>query len=144
MQLFPLEIVESWHAAVNARDIEQLCALASKDVEIVGPRSAGRGHEVLRRWFSRGGLSADPLRWFCGRCGHVVVEERGRWPQPEAVTVEDSGQWLIPENPASERVAASAFCVVAGRVVRYQRFVDLRAALAAVSLTDDDEVLPPS
>lgn len=143
MQLFPLEVVESWHSAVTACDVEQLCSLASRDVEMIGPRGSGRGHDVLRQWFRRGGLTAEPLRWFLGPRGHVVVEQRGRWFSPAAVTVEDSGRWFIPDT-SSERIVASAFCVVAGRVVRYQRFDDLREALAAVRLTDDDEVLPPS
>ena len=125
MQLFPLEVVESWHHAVNARDFDQLCAITSRDVELVGPRGTGRGHEVLRQWLGRAGFHAEPLRWFCGR-GTVVVEQRGRW--------------IIPET-ASERVVASAFRVVGSRVVRYQRFDDLREALATVSLTADDEVL---
>ena len=141
MQLFPLEVVESWHLAVRANNVEQLCALASRDVEIVGPRGAGRGHDVLRQWFNRGGLAAEPLRWFCGARGNVVVEQRGRWFTPEAVTVEDSGRWIIPDT-TKERIVASAYSVVAGRVVRYQRFDELRAALVAQSLSDDDEVLP--
>lgn len=143
MRLFPLEVVESWHSAVTASDVEQLCALASKDVELVGPRGSGRGHETLRQWLRRGGLSAEPLRWFCGPRGNIVVEQRGRWFAPEAVTVEDSGRWFIPDT-TGERVVASAFYVLSGRVVRYQRFSSLREALAAAALTDDDEVLPPS
>jgi hypothetical protein len=143
MQLFPLEVVESWHAAVNAQDVEQLCALAASDVEIVGLRGTGRGHAVLRQWFRRGGFTAEPLRWFCSSRGHVVVEQRGRWFAPEAVTVEDSGRWFIPDT-TSERIVASAFCVIAGRVVRYQRFEHLRDALAATALSDDDEILAPS
>jgi hypothetical protein len=140
MQLFPLEVVESWHSAVNACDVEQLCALASRDVEVVGPRGIGRGHDVLRQWFRRGGLTAEPLRYFCGSRGQVVVEQRGRWFSPEAVTVEDSGRWFIPDT-TSERIVATAFSVLAGRVVRYQRFDRLGDALAATSLSDDDEVL---
>jgi hypothetical protein len=140
MQLFPLEVVESWHSAVNACDVEQLLALASRDVEVVGPRGIGRGHEVLRQWFRRGGLTAEPLRYFCGSRGQVVVEQRGRWFSPEAVTVEDSGRWFIPDT-TSERIVATAFSVLAGRVVRYQRFDRLNEALAASALTDDDEVL---
>ena len=126
MQLFPLEVVESWHAAVNARDYDQLCAITSRDVELVGSRGSGRGHEVLRQWLGRAGFSAEPLRWFCGRGGTVVVEQRGRWVIPETQT---------------ERVVASAFRVTGGRVVRYQRFDDLREALDGASLTADDEVL---
>lgn len=140
MQLVPLEVVESWHSAVDARDVERLCTLASQDVEIVGPRGTGRGHAVLRQWFRRGGLTAEPLRWFCGSRGFVVVEQRGRWFSPEAVTVEDSGRWFIPDT-TSERIVATAFSVLAGRVVRYQRFEKLRDALAATQLSDDDEVL---
>ena len=136
MQLFPLEVVESWHSAVNAHNVEQLCALASRDVEIVGPRGVGRGHDVLRR----GGLTAESLRYFCGSRGQVVVEQRGRWFSPEAVTVEDSGRWFIPDT-TSERVVATAFSVLAGRVVRYQRFDRLGEELAATALSDDDEVL---
>jgi hypothetical protein len=140
MQLFPLEVVESWHSAVTACDVEQLCALSSRDVEVVGPRGIGRGHDVLRQWFRRGGLTAEPLRYFVGSRGQVVVEQRGRWFSPEAVTVEDSGRWFIPDT-TSERIVATAFSVVAGRVVRYQRFDKLGDALTAAALTDDDEVL---
>jgi len=126
MQLFPLEVVESWHVAVNARDFEQLCAVTSRDVELVGARGSARGHEMLRQWLGRAGFTATPLRWFCGRGGQVVVEQRGRWHIPETT---------------SERIVASSFRVSGGRVVRYQRFDDLHEALATSSLTDDDEVL---
>ena len=143
MQLFPLEVVESWHSAIRMQNLEQLCMLASRDVEVVGPRGGGRGHEVVRQWFHRGGFNAEPLRYFVGSRGKVVVEQRGRWFTPRAVTVEDSGRWIIPDT-TSERIVASAFSVLAGRVVRYQRFQALHEALVASSLTDDDEVLPPA
>ena len=126
MQLLPLEVVESWHTAINARDFEQLCAVTSNDVELVGPRGSARGHDMLRQWLGRAGFSAEPLRWFCGPRGHVVVEQRGRWNIPETT---------------SERIVASAFHVARGRVVRYQRFDELGEALSASALTDDDEVL---
>jgi hypothetical protein len=101
---------------------------------------ADRGHAALRQWLTRGGFTAEPLRWFCGTRGNVVVEQRGHWFTPRAITVEDSGGWIITDT-TSERIVASAFSVVAGRVVRYQRFDQLRDALFATSLSDDDEVL---
>ena len=124
--LMPLAVVESWQVAVNARDVDQLCALSSSDVEVVGPRGSARGHDVLRQWLGRAGFSAEPLRWFCGAHGMVVVEQRGRWELPETTT---------------ERIITASFRVLGGRVVRYQRFDQLRDALAASSLTDDDEVV---
>ena len=143
MQLFPLEVVESWHSAVRMQNVDQLCMLASRDVEVIGPRGSGRGHAVVRQWFQRGGFNAEPLRYFVGTRGHVVVEQRGRWFTPERVTIEDSGCWVLPDT-TSERIVASAFSVLAGRVVRYHRFGALRDALVATSLSDDDEVLPPA
>jgi ketosteroid isomerase-like protein len=129
MHLTALETVESWHAAMNARDDDQLCALTAHDVELIGPRGTARGLTSLRLWVGRAAYTAQPLRWFCGRKGHVVVEQRGRWTSSEVT---------------SERNVASAFSVQHGRVVRYQRFDSLEEALAACALTDDDEVLARS
>ncbi len=78
---------------------------------------------IAERWQraidARDNTSTEALRWFCGANGAVVIEQR--------------------EN--EERIYASAFRVVAGRVVRYQRFSALPDALRAASLTDDDEVI---
>jgi hypothetical protein len=129
MTLLPLAVVESWQSAVNTRDLDQLTALSAHDVEIVGPRGSGRGHDLLLHWVSRAGFSAEALRWFCGRNGVVVVEQVGRWRLPDT---------------QSEHIVASAFTVRAGRVVRFERFDALPEALAAAELTDDDEVITRS
>lgn len=128
MPLPPLAVVESWQLAVNEHDLEQLVALTAHDVEIVGPRGGGRGHDVLSQWLTRAGFTAVPLRWFCGNEGVVVVEQVGRWFQPHSMG-------------ASERIIASKFTVRAGRVTRFERFDDLEDALAAASLSDDDEII---
>ncbi|MBL9018345.1 MAG: nuclear transport factor 2 family protein [Myxococcales bacterium] len=128
MPLPALAVVESWQLAVNEHDLEQLVALTAHDVEIIGPRGGGRGHDVLRQWLARAGFTAVPLRWFCGNEGVVVVEQVGRWFQPQSMG-------------ASERIIASKFTVRAGRVTRFERFDDLEDALAAAALTDDDEII---
>lgn len=78
---------------------------------------------IAERWQramdARDNLTTESLRWFCGANGSVVIEQR----------------------ESDDRIYASAFRVVAGRVVRYQRFAALPEALAAVALTDDDEVV---
>lgn len=78
---------------------------------------------IAERWQramdARDNLSTESLRWFCGANGEVVIEQR----------------------ESAERIYASAFHVVAGRVVRYQRFAALPEALRAASLSDDDEVV---
>ena len=112
MVLMPLAVVESWQAAINARDLQTLAALTAHDIELGG--------------LTRAGFMAESTRWFCGANGAVVVEQRARWS-------------LL----AGERTLASAFVVRGGRVTRYERFDDLDTALAAVALSEDDEVIPP-
>jgi hypothetical protein len=80
---------------------------------------------VVERWLGRAGFTTEPLRWFCGAAGQVVIEQRGHWG-------------------AGECIVADAFRVVNGRVARHQRFDELHAALASSSLSDDDEVLHPT
>jgi hypothetical protein len=127
MQQLPLEVVERWHAAVNARDLDSLFALTTRDIELIYPRGSGRGHDKLRQWIGCAGFTAEPLRWFCGRAGTVVVEQRGRWTSREV---------------AAERIVASAFRIDGSRITSYQRFDDLHEALDRAALTDDDEILP--
>jgi hypothetical protein len=78
---------------------------------------------IAERWQramdARDNLATESLRWFCGPNGEVVIEQR--------------------EN--DDRIYATAFRIVAGRVVRYQRFSALPEALHAASLSDDDEVI---
>jgi len=45
----PVEVVDAWNAAYDARDAEALVALAHEDVELVTPgRGTQRGHEAIR------------------------------------------------------------------------------------------------
>lgn len=123
MELLPVSVVESWHTALNTYDDDLLSAITADDFEVMTATGCHRRHTALREWR---GFTAEPFRWFCGPPGLVVVEQVGSWHFPPS---------------AMERVIASAFRVFNGRIVRYRRFDDLRSALAATSLTEDDEVL---
>jgi hypothetical protein len=125
-----LAVVEAWLHAVNRGDTARLQRLTHDEVEIVGPRGAGRADRaVLADWLARAGFSAESLRWFCGAGGTVVVEQHARWIDP--LTGADRGQARV----------ASRFRVDGERVARYVRHDDgLGAALAAAGLTEGDEV----
>jgi hypothetical protein len=123
MDLVPVSIVEDWHRALNTADYDQISAMTSEDIEVVSVSGSRRGPAAHPEWI---GFSAEPLRWFCGPPGLVVVEQLGCWMSPPIAT---------------ERVVASAFRIFNGRIVRYRRFDELPEALAATSLSDDDEVL---
>jgi ketosteroid isomerase-like protein len=128
MSLGSLAVVEEWLDAVNRGDARQAGQLSADDVEIAGPRGSMRGRQVLAAWMSRAGFSAEPLRWFCGADGRVVVAQAARWTDP--ATGADRGHAHV----------ASYFCVEGGDVIRYARYDDLSLALTAAGLDDSDEV----
>ena len=117
-------MVEQWLAAVNAGDGARVEALSQEQVEIVGPRGRGRApRAVLSEWLARSGFSSEPVRWFCGGAGLVVVEQQARWHDPATGAAQDSFR------------IGSLFEVSGGRVARYERFdAGVDAALAAAGL----------
>ncbi len=117
MTFAPLAVVENWQLAVNSGDVDRLVAIAGAGVELIAPNDAETGRDMLRRWFARAGFSGEVLRWFC-RDGLVVVEQR-----------------------RYTGLAAAAFYVAGGRILRYQRFDGLDDAFARTGLSLDDEVL---
>jgi hypothetical protein len=125
-----LAVVERWLSGVNAAECTKVLALTSPEVEIVGPRGVGRGHELLAGWLARAGFTSAARRWFCSADGRVVVEQDATWTSP-------GGQ------PSRARVA-SAFVVREQRVSRFERFDSLSEALSATGLRDADEVLARS
>lgn len=129
MSFGSLAVVEEWLDAVNRGDGQRAGQLSADEVEIIGPRGSMRGRQVLAAWMERAGFSAEPLRWFCGADGNVVVEQAARWVDP--ATQADRGQARV----------ASHFRVDGGCITRYARHEDLEFALAAAGLDEGDEVM---
>jgi hypothetical protein len=123
----PIAVVRAWHEAVSARDIERLLALSDPNIEIVGPRGSGYGHDLLREWLERAGLALTIQRAFV-RDGRVVVAQHGQWRSVE------TGESL------GEAVLASSFRVADGQVTFFARYERLDDALQASRLTVADEV----
>jgi hypothetical protein len=126
-----LDVVEQWLTAVNAGDGARVESLSHDEVDIVGPRGRGSApRSVLSEWLGRSGFSSQPIRWFCGGDGLVVVEQEATWRDPATGQPQDSFR------------IGSLFRVDGGRVARYERFDDgVAAALAAAGLdADRDEV----
>ncbi|MEJ7755943.1 MAG: nuclear transport factor 2 family protein [Nocardioidaceae bacterium] len=106
-----MAIVEQWLAAVNRGDGVRLEQLTHEEVEIVGPRGSGRAdRRVLSEWLTRAGFSAEPLRWFCGGDGRVVVEQDARWV--DVATGEEQGSRTrgiaVPRRPEPDRQVRAA------------------------------------
>jgi hypothetical protein len=123
----PSTIVQEWQDAANTQNIDRLLELSSPNIEIVGPRGSGFGHQLLRDWMARAGLTLKTLRVFV-RGEKVVVEQHGVWCSQETGEV------------TGEKTLASAFQVDDRYVVKFARYDDLSTAFEATGLRQSDEV----
>jgi len=85
---------------------------------------------LLSEWLARAGFSSEPLRWFCGGDGQVVVEQAGRWCD------------VATGDLQSQRIISSEFTVREGQVVRFVRqHSGLTDALAAARLQEQRDLV---
>ena len=126
-ELDPIDTVQAWHDALNREDPEAVLRLSDPNVEILGPRGSGFGHDLLRQWLHHARVQLLPKRIFA-RADTVVVEQRGTWKSPE------TGETI------GEAEVVSVFRVRNRRVTSYARFDHLAAALEHAGLTDAELV----
>ncbi len=121
-----LKTVQAWQDAVNSQDAETLTELSDANIEIVGPRGSAYGHEVLRDWLARAGLSLTTTRTFV-RNDTAVLAQHGVWRSPENQEV------------VGEADVASEFHVKNQKVVKVARYDTLDEAFAKSELGHSDE-----
>jgi ketosteroid isomerase-like protein len=120
--------IQAWQAAANDQNIDRLLELSAPDIVIIGPRGRGSGHQLLREWIARAGLTLATQRTF-QRGDTVVLAQHGTW--------QSSATSGVP----SEADVASRFRVRDERVIEFERYEDLASALTAADMSDADEQL---
>jgi hypothetical protein len=118
-----LTTVFAWHEALNTGNLNQLLVLSSPNIELCGPRGSAYGHEELRAWTARAGLSLKPL--------DVYVKQN-------TVVVEQTGEWQQDGRTVTQSEVASVFKVVDGQVVYLARFDTLEEAIANAQISSGD------
>jgi ketosteroid isomerase-like protein len=122
------DLVQRWQDAANRQDIALLLALSDPNIEIIGPRGAAQGRNILAEWVRRAGAHFTIQRIFA-RADRVVAVQQGIWRSAETGEV------------IGEAQVASSFRVEQGRIVRVARYDTLEQALDDAGLTGDDEQL---
>jgi hypothetical protein len=122
-----LDVVQTWLNALNNRNDEDVIRSSDPDIEIVGPRGSGFGHQLLQDWLNQAHMSLESLCTFA-RDDRVVVAQHAVWRSVESGDV------------IGEADVASQFRVKGGRVTQYARYDSLDEALEAARLNDADEI----
>lgn len=120
-----VRVVRDWQEAANRQDVVGVLARSAPDIAIVGPRGEARGHEVLRAWLARVGLSLTTRQLYV-RGDSAFVDQRGVWRAPE------TGEVIC------EADVTTWFRVADGQVQFLARYDRLADALAAAGLAEDD------
>jgi ketosteroid isomerase-like protein len=122
-----IRIVEAWHEALNAGDVDRLVALSHPDVEVGGgPRGTGHGAQLLREWLDRANIRLDPQRVF-HQVDTVVVEQEEKWSSADTRQVTGS------------QAVTAVFVVRDDQILRVVRYPNLADALRAVNLDESYE-----
>ena len=125
----PVALVQAWQEAANRLNVDRLLELSDTNIEVVGPRGSGFGHQVLRDWLARAGLRLQTLGTFVDG-NIVVVEQHGVWRSLET--------WEV----TGEKIVASVFHVDDRHIVRFARYDNLNAALEAAGLDHSPTAQP--
>lgn len=120
-----VDIVQEWHRALNAGEVDAMVALVDENVVVGGPHGTTSGAAVVREWFGRANVRLIPLTYFA-RGQVVVVEEEGQWM--------DAGTGAV----TSSQGVATHFVVGDGVITSIRRHDMLDSALAEAKLTAAD------
>lgn len=120
-----IAIVRAWQAAASDQHIDRLLELSAPDIVIIGPRGRGAGHQLLREWIARAGLTLSTQRIF-QRGDTVVLAQYGTW--------QSSATGGVP----SEADLVSRFRVRDEQVIEFERYEDLASALTAAGMSEAD------
>jgi ketosteroid isomerase-like protein len=122
-------VVQRFVAAANAYDFDALARVLADDVVIAGFKGTFHGHDEARRWLGAKGTNlyaenvVDKLR---SEGDRVLAIGRRRW------------HWSESGELADEQAIQAVFWLRDGQVVRWQPFLELERAEAALAGADLD------
>lgn len=118
-----IETADIWVDKVNAQDVEGVLKVSDPNIELVGPRGAGFGHDLLVQWMGDTGVKLHTITRYAN--GHCVVYEQ------EAV-------W---ENQDGHVIVYTFMEVKENKVLRLERFDNIDDAFSTSGLNEENKVV---
>lgn len=73
-----IETADAWIDRINAKDVEGVLEVSDHNIEMIGPRGSGVGHETLRQWAESSGIHLKTQTRY-QKGSKVVYEQQGTW-----------------------------------------------------------------
>lgn len=117
-----IETADKWTESVNRKDVAAVLKISDRNVELIGPRGASAGHDILAEWVKNSGIHlSTKSRYAKGDC--VVYEQEGRW-----------------ENENGHVMVYTFMEMKEGKVKRIARFDSLDEAFGYCTMSEEDLV----
>jgi hypothetical protein len=117
-----IETADTWVDRLNAQDVEGVLEVSDPNIELIGPRGAGFGHDLLVQWMENTGVNLNTITRYAN--DHRVVYEQ------EAV-------W---ENQGGHVIVFTFMEVKDGKVTRLERFDNIDDAFSTSGLNEENKL----
>lgn len=118
-----IETADIWVDKVNAQDVEGVLEVSDPNIELVGPRGAGFGHDLLVQWMEDTGVKLHTItRYANGHC--VVYEQEAAW-----------------ENQDGHVIVYTFMEVKDSKVLRLERFDNIDDAFSTSGLNEENKMV---
>ncbi|TWT24858.1 nuclear transport factor 2 family protein [Planomicrobium sp. CPCC 101110] len=117
-----IETADVWVEKVNAQDVEGVLEVSDPNIELIGPRGAGFGHDLLVQWMENTGVNLHTItRYAAGQ--RVVYEQEAVW-----------------ENQDGHVIVYTFMEIRDGKVTRLERFDNIDDAFSTSGLNENHKL----
>ncbi|MDN7243116.1 nuclear transport factor 2 family protein [Planococcus sp. N028] len=117
-----IETADAWVDKVNAQDVEGVLEVSDPNIELIGPRGAGFGHDLLVQWMENTGVRLHTITRYA-KGPHVVYEQEAVW-----------------ENQDGHVIVYTFMKIKDGKVVGLERFDNIDDAFSTSGLNEENKV----
>ena len=117
-----IDTADVWVDKVNAQDVEGVLEVSDSNIELVGPRGAGFGHDLLVQWMENTGVRL-----------HTIA----RYANDHSVVYEQEAVW---ENQDGHVIVYTFMEIKNGKITRLERFDNIDDAFSTSGLNEENKV----
>lgn len=117
-----IKIADQWTTRANEKDSKGVLEVSDPHIELIGPRGAAEGHDILEQWIKESGIQ---------------METQGHYAKNNEVICVQKATW---ENQNGHVILYTFMEIKNGKVHRLGRYDTLDDAFGQCQLSEEDKV----